>query len=116
MEAVSTCVHPHMFLQGVVVVASLLTDPAHEVGHLGVGGHVGPEGRLPTEGLLTDLAGEGPLPGVGDEVGLEVVLVGKQFITEVALVERLSVGRFRYAPHLQLSAVDERLPLDHGVV
>ena len=105
-----------MFLQGVVVVTSLLADPAHEVGHLGVGRHVGPQGGLPTKGLLTDLAGEGPLPGVGDEVGLEVVLVGEQFITEVTLVERLAVGRLRHARHLQLRSVDERLPLDHGVV
>ena len=81
-----------------------------------MGGHVGPQCGLPTKRFLTDLAGEGPLPGVGDEVGLKVVLVGKQFITKVALVQRLSVGRFRHAPHLQLSPVDERLPLDHGVI
>ena len=78
--------HPHVFLQGIIVVTGLLTDTAHEVGHLGVGRHVGPQGGLPPERLLADLAGEGPLPGVGDEVGLEVVFVGKQLITKVALV------------------------------
>ena len=112
----NTCMHPHVFLQGIIVVAGLFTDPAHKVGHLGVGRHVGPQGRLPPEGLLANLAGEGPLSGVGDEVGLEVVFVGKQFITKVALVQRLSVGRFRNSPHLQLGSVDERLPLHHGVV
>ena len=108
--------HPHVFLQGVIVVACLLTDPAHEVGHLRVGRHVSPQGGLPPERFLANLAGEGSLPGVGDKVGLEVVFVGKQFITKVALVECLPAGRFRNSPHLQLGAVDERLPLHHGVV
>ena len=43
--------------QRVVVVAGLVADGAHEVGRLGVGGHVGPKGRLASKGLVASSEG-----------------------------------------------------------
>ena len=81
-----TCMHTHVLLQGVVVIAGLLTDGAHEVGGLGVGGHVGPQGGLPPKGLLTHAAVEGPLPRVGHQVGLQVGRAPENACAKVALI------------------------------
>ena len=43
-EVVITCVHPHVLLQRVVVIARLLANCAHEVGDLCVCGHMSPQG------------------------------------------------------------------------
>ena len=81
-----TCVHAHVLLQRVVIVASFFADRAHEVGHLGVRGHVRAKRGLPAEVLAADLAGECALPSVRDEVRLEMVFVGEKLVAEPALV------------------------------
>ena len=91
-EVVITCVHPHVLLQRVVVIASLLANCAHEVGDLCVCGHVSPQGRLAAEGLLAGFAKECSLPGVDHQVGLEVILVGEELLTEVTLVDGVTTG------------------------
>lgn len=51
-------VHAQMFLQTVVVVASLVTQGTHEVGGLGVRCHVGTKGGTTTEGFQASVAPE----------------------------------------------------------
>ena len=62
--------HPHVLLQGIVVVAGFFANGAHEVGDLGVGGHVSSQGRLAAEGLLAGFANKGSFAGVNHQVGL----------------------------------------------
>ena len=87
-----TCVHPHVLLQGVVVIAGLFANCAHEVGDLCVCGHMSPQGRLAAEGLLAGFAHKCSFPGVDDQVGLEVILVGEELFTEVTLVDGVTTG------------------------
>ena len=87
-----TCVHPHVLLQGVVVIAGLFANCAHEVGDLCVCGHMSPQGRLAAEGLLASFAHKRSFPGVDHQVGLEVILVGEELLTEVTLVDGVATG------------------------
>ena len=80
------------YLQGVVVIAGLLTDRAHEVGGLGVGGHVGPEGGPSAKSLGAAGAVEVPLPSVDHQVGAQVELVAKDFVTVGAGELPIGVG------------------------
>ena len=81
-----------MLLQGIVVVAGFFANGAHEVGDLGVGGHVSSQGRLAAEGLLAGFAHKRSFPGVDHQVGLEVILVGEELLTEVTLVDGVATG------------------------
>ena len=96
--------HPHVFLQRVVVVASFFANPAHEVGHLGVRGHVGAQSGLAAEGFVAKFAGECSLACVGDQVRLQVILVCEQFVAEAALVQTLPAGGLGDPGHLELGA------------
>ena len=84
-------VHPYVLLQRVVVIASLLTDGAHEVGLLGVGRHVSPEGRPSPETLSALRAGEIPFPSVDHNMGTQMELVGEDSVAKLARVAGLLV-------------------------
>ena len=99
--------HPHVLLQRVVVVASLLADRAHEVRHFRVCGHVSSQGRLAAEGLLAGFAHKRTFAGVDHQVGLEVVLVREELLAEVALVDRVTARRAPNLPYDRISAGEE---------
>ena len=103
----NTCVHPHVLLQRVVVVASLLAHRAHEVRHFRVCGHVSSQGGLAAEGLLAGFANKRTFASVDDQVGLEVVLVREELLAEVALVDRVTARRATNLPYDRISAGEE---------
>ena len=110
-----TCVHAHVLLQRVVIVASFFADPAHEVRHLGVSCHVGAKRGLPAKVFTTEFAGEGPFSGVRDEVRLEVRFVGKELVAKTALIKSLPAGGLSDPGHLHLRPVGVGRALADGV-
>ena len=60
--------HPLMLLQRILIIAGFLTEVAHKVAVLGVGGHVGAQGALASKVFVADRAGECSLSGVHHNV------------------------------------------------